>query len=77
MIFLSFSKTIEQRKDDVLAITQKCIDHRIILDKNKCIYAGQEIEFLGLEIKVGQIILQKYILEKIKKFSKKLRTENN
>ena len=28
----------------------------------------QEIEFLGLEIKVGQIILQKHILEKIENF---------
>ena len=28
--------------------------------------------FLGLEIKVGQIILQKHILEKIQKFSEKI-----
>ena len=28
----------------------------------------QEIEFLGLEIKAGQIILQKHILEKIENF---------
>jgi len=54
---LILSKTIEQHKDDVLAVTQRCIDYGIILDKNKCIYAEQEIEFLGLEIKVGQIIL--------------------
>ena len=69
---LVFSKTIEQHKDDVLAVTQRCIDYGIILGKNKCIYAEQEIEFLGLEIKVGQIILQKYILEKTKKFSEKI-----
>jgi len=49
---------------------QRCIDHGIILGKNKCIYAEQEIEFLGLEIKAGQIILQKYILEKIENFPK-------
>jgi len=48
---LVFSKTIEQHKDNVLAVTQRCIDHGIILGKNKCIYAEQEIEFLGLEIK--------------------------
>jgi len=36
---LVFSETIEQHKDDVLAVTQRCIDHEIILDKNKCIYA--------------------------------------
>ena len=48
---LVFSKTIEQHKDDVLVVTQRCIDHEIILGKNKCIYAEQEIEFLGLEIK--------------------------
>ena len=56
----------------MLAVTQ--IDHGIILGKNKCIYAEQEIEFLGLEIKVGQIILQKHILEKKKKiFLKRLK----
>ena len=54
---LVFSKTIEQRKDDVLAVTKRCIDHEIILGNNKCIYAEQEIEFLGLAIKAGQIIL--------------------
>jgi len=36
---LIFSKTIEQHKDDVLAITQRYIDHGITLGKNKCIYA--------------------------------------
>jgi len=36
---LVFSKTIEQHKADVLAITQRCIDHGIILGKSKCIYA--------------------------------------
>ena len=50
---LVFSKTIEQHKDDALAVTQRCIDHGIILGKSKCIYAEQEIEFLGLEIKAG------------------------
>ena len=66
---LVFSKTIEQHKNDVLVVTQRCIDYGIILGKNKCIYAEQEREFLGLEIKVGQIILQKHILEKIETFS--------
>ena len=51
---LVFSKTIEQHKDDVLAVTQKCINHGIILGQNKCIYAKQEIEFLGLEIKLNK-----------------------
>ena len=68
---LDFSKTIDQHKDDVLAVTQRCIDHGIIFGKNKCIYAEQEIE-LGLEIKVGQITLQEHILEKIEKFSEKI-----
>jgi len=40
-----FSKTIEQRKDDVLTVTQRCIDHKIILGKNMGIYAKQEINF--------------------------------
>jgi len=65
---LTFFKTIEQHKNDALAVTKRCIDHDIILEKNKCIYAEQKIEFLGLEIKAGQIILQKYILEKIENF---------
>ena len=59
---LIFSKIIEQHKEAVLAVTQRCIDHGIILGTNKCIYAEQEIEFLGLEIEAGQIILQKHIL---------------
>ena len=46
-----FSKTIEQNKDDVLSAIQRCINHGIILGKNKCIYAKQAIEFLGVEIK--------------------------
>ena len=74
---LVFSKTIEQHKDDVLAVTQRCINHGIILRKNKCIYAEQEIEFLGLEIKVGQIILQKNILKKIENCPKKLKIGSN
>ena len=52
--------------------TQRCFDHGIILGKNKCIYAKQEIEFLGLETKVGQIILQKHFLKRIENFSKKI-----
>jgi len=36
---LVFSKTIEQHKDDVSAVSQRCINHGIVLDKNKCIYA--------------------------------------
>ena len=71
MIFVFF-KSIKQHKDDVLVVTKRCIDHGIILGKNKCIYAEQEIEFLGLEIKAGQIILQKHILEKIEKFPEKI-----
>jgi len=51
--------------------------YRIILSKNKCIYAEQEIEFIGLEIKAGQIILQKHVIEKIDKFSEKIEVENN
>ena len=54
---LIFSKTIEQHKDDVLVVTRRCIQHGIILGKNKCIYVEQKIGFLGLEIKVGQIVL--------------------
>ena len=50
------------------AITQKCIDHGIILGQKKCIYTEPEIEFLGLKIKAGQIVLQEHILEKVEKF---------
>ena len=39
----------------------------------KCIYAQQEIEFLGLKIKAGQIVLQDHILEKVEKFPDKLK----
>ena len=38
---LVFSKTIEQPKNDMLAVTKKCIYHGIILGKNKCIYVEQ------------------------------------
>jgi len=38
------------------------------LIKKKCIYAKQKMEFLGIEIKVMQIILQKHILDKIENF---------
>jgi len=69
---LVFAKTIKQHKDDVLAVPQRCINHGIIFGKNKCIYAKQEIEFLALEIKAGQIILQKHVLEKIENFCEKI-----
>jgi len=69
---LVISKTIKQHKDHVLAIIQRCIDHGIILSINKCSYAEQEIEFLGLEIKVGQFILRKHILEKIENITEKI-----
>jgi len=68
---LVFSKTIEQRKNDILVVTQRCINH-VSLVRNKCMYAKQEIEFLGLEIEVGQIILQKHILGKIENFFEKI-----
>jgi len=77
MISVFFLKTIEQHEDDVLAITQRYIDHEIIFDKNKCIYVEQEIEFLGLEIKARQIILQKTYFRKIKKILRKSKTEDN
>ena len=67
---LIFSKTIEHHKDDVSAVNQRCIDHGIILGKNKCIYAEQEIEFLGLKIKAGHISSYKaYFRKKKRKFS--------
>ena len=69
---LVFSKTIEQHKNDVLAATQRCIDHGITFAKNKCIYVEQEIEFLCLEIKTRQTILQKHALEKIENFREKI-----
>ena len=69
---LVFSKTIEHHKGDVLVVTKRWIDHGSIFGKNKCTFAEQEIEFFSLEIKVGQIILQKHILEKIENFSQKI-----
>ena len=48
---LIFSKDLEQHKNDLKAVTQKCIEHGIILGKDKCVYANNEIEFLGLEFK--------------------------
>ena len=69
---LIFSKTLEQHMHDLEAITQKCIDHGIILGQKKCIYAEQEIEFLGLKIKDGEIVLQEHVLEKIEKFPDKI-----
>jgi len=65
---LVFSKTIEQYKDDALAITQRYIDHHIILGNSKCIYAEQEIEFLGPRDKSWTSHSTKHILEKIENF---------
>ena len=69
---LIFSKTLEQHMHDLKAITQECVKHGIILGQKKCIYAEQEIEFLGLKIKTGQIVLQKHILENVGFFFDKL-----
>jgi len=38
-----------------------------------CIYVEQEIEYLGLQTKAGQIILQNHMLEKIENFSEKIK----
>jgi len=65
---LIFSKTIEQHKDEVLAIIQRFIDHGIILDKNKCINVEHDIKFQSLEIKAGQIILENRFYKKKGKF---------
>ena len=65
---LIFSKTLEQHMHDLKAITQECINHGIVLGQTKCIYAVPEIEFLGLKIKAGEIVLQDHILEKVEKF---------
>ena len=62
-----FFEAIGQHKNGVLAITQRCIGHSTILGKNLCIYTEKEMKFLGIEIKVGQIILQRYILKKKKR----------
>ena len=74
---LVFSKTIEQHKDDVLTITQRCIDYAVILGKNKCIYAEQEIKLLSLEIKARQIIIQKHILKKLEISLKRFKIRNS
>jgi len=39
---LIFSKTIEQHKNDVIAVIERCIYHGIVLGKNKCIYIELE-----------------------------------
>ena len=67
-----FSKITKEHNDDVLTITQRCIIYDIVLRKKKSIYAKQEIEFLGPEVKLGQVILQKHILEKIENVSKNI-----
>jgi hypothetical protein len=40
---LIFSKTIEQHKIDIKPVTNKCIEHEIVLGETKCAYAQQEI----------------------------------
>jgi len=71
-----FSKTIEQHKNVDLAINKRCINNWIILGKNKCIYAKQEIEFLGLEKKLEKSSNKNiYILKKRKFFRENQRQE--
>ena len=42
---LIFSKTIEQHKDDVLAIIQRCIDHGIILVRISVFMLNKKLSF--------------------------------
>jgi len=61
--------TIERYKDDVRHITQRCIDHGFIVSSLRAgAFLPNKNIFSSLEIKVGQIVLQKHILEKNSKW---------
>jgi len=62
---LIISEVIDQPKHDSLLSSEDVVIMILSLGKNKCIYVKQEIEFLGLEIKL------KWYYRKIKKFPEK------
>lgn len=56
----------------VLKVLQRCSSEGIILSKPKAKIAYKEIDFFGLQISEGKIILQKHILEKLVLFPDKI-----
>ena len=68
-----FSSTEQQHYEDVLLVLQQCYKEGIILSKKKAKIAQTRINFLGLEIENGKILMQPHILTKISQFPSEIK----
>ena len=69
---LTFLYTLQEHIKHLELIFEKLISHGLIVSKQKLKLFKTQIEFLGLELKYGQIKLQEHIVQKINNFPDKL-----
>lgn len=62
---LAFSNNLEEHKEHLFLVAEKIIKHGIILGAKKVFLAKNEIDFLGLHINNGDIVMQPHIGDKI------------
>ena len=67
-----FSYTLREHIKHLELIFEKLVSHGLIVSKKKLKLFKTQIEFLGLELKDGQIKLQEHIVQKINNFPNKL-----
>ncbi|KAK9923008.1 hypothetical protein M0R45_031444 [Rubus argutus] len=69
---LVFSKNREEHMKHLHEVVKLIVQHGIILGEKKIFFILDEVDFLGINIKNGEIKLQPHILEKIWKFPNKI-----
>lgn len=67
MVFIN--KDLDDHFDKVELVLTKCLEHGVVLSRKKAVLAQNKINYLRLEIEKGKIMMQKYVLEKLQKFS--------
>jgi len=72
-ILVFSNKYLDDHFKKVELVLNKCFEHEVVLSKKKVVIAKNKINYLGLEIEKGKIIMQKHALEKHQNFPTKLK----
>lgn len=70
---LVFSNTIADHKKHLGVFLDLCVKNRLILSPTKMSIGKNNISFLGLEIKLGKVMLESHIIQSILTFPKDFR----
>src|ERR1044072_2267824 len=54
-------------------VLRRCLESRVVLSKKKAVITQNKVNYLGLEIEKGKIIMQKHVFEKLQNFPTKLK----